>query len=412
MRDHASPPTEQAARQVLALADACVLCGLCLPHCPTYRLDQRESESPRGRVVLAQSLARTSIAIEDSSLLALEHCLGCGRCEQVCPANVSFGALMRGTRRLFPRPAAGPAIRTLLWASRHPNVFAVLMKGLRPLRAALPQTARRALAGSGRIPRPRSDVQAGSARERFPEGDSGSAGAPMAADVAPARRIGLLTGCVARSLESAALSAALRLLEACGHRVLVPTAQACCGALDQHAGRGEHAPALAAHNRSLWAELAPEVLVGTASGCQSAFAAALAPQVPVMDVASLLVEDPRFKSIELQPVHRQVALHLPCTQRGLAGACDATRRLLARVPGLIWTELADTGCCGAGGAHALQFPQRADALRQPLVDAFIASGATTLVSANIGCRLHLAGAEALASIDILHPLELLAEALP
>jgi glycolate oxidase iron-sulfur subunit len=412
MSDHASPPSTQAAEQLLALADACVLCGLCLPHCPTYQLDRRESESPRGRVMLAQTLARTPLAIEESSVRALEHCLGCGRCEQVCPAKVKFGELMRSSRRLLPRRTSNPAIRALLWASRHPNAFAALLAGLRPLRGALPSAARRALAGSGRIAAARSDPRLPTEKVTANGEAARDASPPVPADILAPRRVGLLTGCVGRSLEARALSAAVRVLEACGHTVLVPTAQACCGALDQTAGRGQYTGALGERNRAVWSELRPDVLVSTASGCQAAFAAALATQAPVMDVASLLVKDARFMAIALRPIHRRVALHLPCTQRGLVGACDAIRLLLGRIPGLVWTELADTGCCGAGGAHVLQFPQRAQALRQPMVDAFVASGATTLVSANIGCRLHMAGADALATIDILHPLELLAEALP
>ncbi len=95
---------EQAARQGTPLgldADAlaaCVNCGLCLPHCPTFRVTGEESASPRGRINAMRGVEALVAAPEGAFVDYMEACVQCRACESVCPSSVPFGALMEDTR--------------------------------------------------------------------------------------------------------------------------------------------------------------------------------------------------------------------------------------------------------------------------------------------------------------------------
>src|SRR5688572_4601433 len=77
---------------------ACVACGLCLPHCPTYRVTGLELASPRGRIAAMQAVALHGAPIDDAFITAMDECIQCRGCEAACPSSVPFGHLMEGTR--------------------------------------------------------------------------------------------------------------------------------------------------------------------------------------------------------------------------------------------------------------------------------------------------------------------------
>ena len=76
----------------------CVSCGLCLPHCPTFRVTGEEALSPRGRISAMRAVHFDDAPVSDDFVHFMETCVQCRGCEPACPSGVPFGQLMEGTR--------------------------------------------------------------------------------------------------------------------------------------------------------------------------------------------------------------------------------------------------------------------------------------------------------------------------
>ena len=402
-----SPNADATSRRLLSLTQSCVRCGLCQPHCPTYALDKNESESPRGRITLAAALAegRLDAAFDDAAAVAINHCLGCGRCESACPAGVKFDDLLVDARTLIRRRRTADARqRALEWAisQRWP-----LALGWAPLRFAQRVLPSRWLKGLPSLP------------ERAPAG--GMRGAP----VAPRGRVALFTGCVARQLDADVHRAAIRVLHALGWDVWLPSGVVCCGALHRHAGADgaaawESRSTRDAISKRLNADLSAglddcSAVLVAASGCYSGLSESLSgTNSQVAELLAFIADDARLPTLNLRPSTHAVIVHTPCTQSTQVGRADAAARVLAAIPKLVIRSLPDSGCCGAAGSHVVLHHERADALRSEMLNQIEDDQAITLCSGNIGCRLHLAaGLKARNSpIRARHPIEILAEHLP
>jgi len=72
----------------------CMRCGMCLPHCPTYKETFLETASPRGRVALIRKVQEGELDQSEQLLEYLSLCLDCQACASACPCGVNAGELV------------------------------------------------------------------------------------------------------------------------------------------------------------------------------------------------------------------------------------------------------------------------------------------------------------------------------
>jgi len=379
---------------------ACVACGLCLPHCPTYRVTGLEIASPRGRIAAMRAVQSGNAAIGVEFETAMEECVQCRACEAACPSGVPFGQLMEGTRAALHRdhPRSRSSMRQVLeWFGYR----VVLPRGwlLQALTWPL-LVAQRARLVPRRFGVPRIS---GRSLLRLRPGTRS-----LDTDAI------LFAGCVMNAWQRDVHRDALRVMRAAGAVPAVSDRRAsCCGALHLHAGRADEAQRLA---RRVIARLpGDDPIVVDSAGCGAAMkgygellgtpeAAAFAARV--CDFSEWLAARPPLDLVESD---RCIVVQDPCHLQHVQHVASAVHELLGRAYAVVGTD--DDGlCCGAGGTYAVLQPRLAGQIRDRKVAAIraAAGGAAVLVaSANPGCAMHLSAA----GLEVRHPAELLADAL-
>jgi glycolate oxidase iron-sulfur subunit len=366
----------------------CVSCGLCLPHCPTFRVTGEEALSPRGRIAAIRAVHHDDAPVTTEFVHFMETCVQCRGCEPACPSGVPYGRLQEGVRdtlarqhRITPRwqrmgLAVLPRHRLLLVGS---SALAVAQRvRLLPKRAGLPE-----------LPLRRGSSIAST-------GD----------------QVWLYTGCVMDAWLRDTHRSTARVLDHLGITYRTPKrGGGCCGALHAHAGLTDSSRQLAADVIASMPGRAP--IVVNSAGC----GAALKEYGHLLGTPEAATFSARVKDVhefladhvdELRPARHlgRVIVQDPCHLRHVQKAHMAVRTVLAPVAELI--ELDDDGvCCGAGGAYSAMQPELAGEIRDRKLEAIARAGSGVVASANPGCAMHLASA----GLIVRHPIDLLADAL-
>jgi glycolate oxidase iron-sulfur subunit len=375
---------------------SCVGCGLCLPHCPTYRTTGDEVASPRGRIALMRQVQWEGADIGEEFASHMDACVQCRGCEPACPSSVPFGRLMEGTRATLARRGviAPRWLRLALGGLAFHRPLVASARAASALRRILPARVRAVV--------------------------------PTAAPLRPPRLrstghdVWLFTGCVMDAWQRDVHVASQRVLEATGLGVALPERRpggGCCGALSAHAGLLDQSRWMVRRVMRTMPGDAP--IVVNSAGCGAHLkdvghllgtdeAAVFAARV--VDVHELVAARVDRIASQAAATRPRVAIHDPCHLRHVQRAHGSVRTALAPFADVV--ELDDDGlCCGAGGAYSVLHPDAAAQMRNRKVAAVERSGASAVVSANPGCTLHLAGELAARDVTIEHPMQVIARSM-
>lgn len=378
----ANNPHALAAESVIS---KCVHCGFCLATCPTYNLLGDELDSPRGRIYLVKQVLEGHEPTA-STQTHLDRCLTCRNCETTCPSGVEYGKLIDHGRALVEERVP----RNSFERAKRKALLAVL-----PYRARLAP-----LLALGRFFRPvlPKAIKA-SVPVALPTGQWPSA--------THERRMLVLDGCAQAAMTPQTNAASARVLNALGITLVSIERSGCCGAVHHHLNEQDAALVFVKQNIDAWwpeIEAGAEAIITTASGCG----------VMVKDYGHLLANDVDYAEkaakvsaltkdiVEVLSAEKdvsalaqaaqsagKVAFHPPCTLQHGQKLPLVTETFLTKL-GFTLTSFDDAHtCCGSAGTYSIFQPTISHQLRDNKVNNILASEPDVIVTANIGCQLHL-----------------------
>ena len=388
-------------REAQAILGRCVHCGFCTATCPTYQLLGNELDGPRGRIYLIKSMLEGT-ACSKSTLLHLDRCLTCRSCETTCPSGVEYGRLLEIGRQVaekaVPR-SIGQRLsrRSLVWFLTG-GLFPVLLGLGRSVRKYLPEKVARY------IP------------VRYAVSEKPTTRRP--------RQMIVLEGCVQPALSPNINAAAARVLDRLGISLISASDAGCCGALALHLSIEDSARQTMRRNIDAWwplLESGAEGIVMTASGCgvtvkeygqvlaDDSEYAEKAKRVSSVtwDLSEILLREPMAASSAGRGV--SVAVQTPCTLQHGQGINGSIEEILSRLGFQQVTVENPHLCCGSAGSYAILQSSIAKRLRQDKLNALQAGKPNVIVTANVGCQVHLA---AQSTVPVRHWIELVDSVMP
>jgi glycolate oxidase iron-sulfur subunit len=392
----------------------CIKCGICLTPCPVYNLLRFEGASPRGRVQLIKKILEGKTELSENFQSLLFTCLLCETCTASCPSGLQTDRLMKAMRseiqeRLgteWQRRVLGNFLRD----KRRLPFFLYCERTRENLFSS--GGGEKGLPGDSELPRPDSKTL----RQQVPE-----------VNPVPKTKGKVLyfTGCATNYFYPNVGKSVIRVLNRLGMEVILPPGQMCCGLPLFQAGGRKKALKNIRENLKLFNRKDVEAVVVDCAACGAALKKEYALILEemgedtkpakemakkVVDISQLLARSDLGKG--LKPVSGRVTYHDPCHLGRSQGVREEPRNLLRRIPSLELVEMTGAdACCGGGAALPWDHPEVASDISRNKIQSIRETHAAVVASGCPWCRRQIRENLGQDSIRVLHPVELIAEAL-
>jgi glycolate oxidase iron-sulfur subunit len=316
-----------------ALQSSCTRCGVCLESCATYQASGWEHESPRGRILLAESFLDGKIHPGSAALQTFDRCLGCRACENSCPEGVKYHAIrnivqeLRITTHGYCKP--DPEQRKWIKLAWRIGDWRWRVFGWRWLKG-VPQSQGSYLYKNA---------------------------------IKSSSDITLAVGCIQDLYHHELIDQTIQILKKLDIQVTLERRQSCCGSIFERLNHFDQINGLQNTRKDQFINSTAKYtsVCFLSQNCQQFFSENCAQEGKTIDLYQLMwnkIAQNRIKLRLIQPL--EIYYQPYCMQKGM----DTALKLLAQIEGLkIKTIWPLKSCCGGCNGEALLNPDTASSLR-------------------------------------------------
>lgn len=335
----------------------CNRCGFCLPNCPVYKVEKKESASPRGRNAITRAVIEGKLPLSGDTEQSIFSCLGCGACTQVC--------------------LSGVVTKDLIFRDRECQVAGDLY----------PKIADRV----AKFLESEHNISDDDNEERG-EWQELIKGLPDQAFEKKHADVIFFVGCVASFFPMAQKIPAnmARIMQKGGvDFAILGGEEWCCGFPLIGAGMPDKVRSLMDHNLEKIKDVGAKAIVFTCPSCFHTWKNLYQPDVELYHASQMLDRMIKDGRITLKGINATVTYHDPCDLGRNSGVFEEPREVLKAIPGIRLVELANNRqlsvCCGGGGNVEMVNPDLSARVAQMKLDEIAETGADTVVSACQQC---------------------------